>query len=116
MPSIVESIIFLPQSIARIKFVLPDAFAPVSYTHLDVYKRQAIGFALIKLAAFMILSGRIAGEEIGSLLTEAPDGTKKQLPSAVYALALLAGAALLAAAYTMAICGFSWNNVAHRCV
>ena len=73
----------------------------------------AIGFALIKLAAFMILSGRIAGEEIGSLLTEAPDGTKKQLPSAVYALALLAGAALLAAAYTMAICGFSWNNVAH---
>ena len=29
----------------------------------------AIGFALIKLAAFMILSGRIAGEEIGSLLT-----------------------------------------------
>ena len=66
----------------------------------------AIGFALIKLAAFMILSGRIAGEEIGSLLTEAPDGTKKQLPSAVYALALLAGAALLAAAYTMAICGF----------
>lgn len=66
----------------------------------------AIGFALIKLAAFMILSGRIAGEEIGSLLTEAPDGTKKQLPSAVYALALLAGAALLAAAYIMAICGF----------
>lgn len=73
----------------------------------------AIGFAVIKLAAFMILSGRIAGEEIGSLLTEAPDGTKKQLPSAVYALALLAGTALLAAAYTMAIRGFSWNAVSH---
>ena len=61
----------------------------------------------------MILQRAHRGEEIGSLLTEAPDGTKKQLPSAVYALALLAGAALLAAAYTMAICGFSWNNVAH---
>lgn len=33
----------------------------------------AIGFALIKLAAFMILSRRIAGEEIGDLLTEPPD-------------------------------------------
>lgn len=71
----------------------------------------AIGFALIKLAAFMILSRRIAGEEIGDLLTEPPDGTKKELPSAVYALALLTGTILLAAAYAMAICGFSWNRV-----
>ncbi len=73
----------------------------------------AIGFALIKLAAFMILSRRIAGEEIGDLLTEPPDGTKKELPSAVYALALLTGTILLAAAYAMAICGFSWNRVSH---
>lgn len=71
----------------------------------------AIGFALIKLAAFMILSRRIAGEEIGDLLTDPPDGTKKELPSAVYALALLTGIILLAAAYAMAICGFSWNRV-----
>ncbi len=73
----------------------------------------AIGFALIKLAAFMILSRRIAGEEIGDLLNETPDGTKKELPSAVYALALLTGIILLAAAYAMAICGFSWNRVSH---
>ena len=73
----------------------------------------AIGFALIKLAAFMILSRRIAGEEIGDLLTEPPDGTKKELPSAVYALALLTGIILLAASYAMAICGFSWNRVSH---
>lgn len=73
----------------------------------------AIGFALIKLAAFMILSRRIAGEEIGDLLTDPPDGTKKELPSAVYALALLTGIILLAAAYAMAICGFSWNRVSH---
>ena len=59
----------------------------------------AIGFALIKLAAFMILSRRIAGEEIGDLLTDPPDGTKKELPSAVYALALLTGIILLAASY-----------------
>lgn len=71
----------------------------------------AIGFALIKLAAFMILSRRIAGEEIGDLLTDPPDGTKKELPSAVYALALLTGIILLAASYAMAICGFSWNRV-----
>lgn len=73
----------------------------------------AIGFALIKLAAFMILSRRIAGEEIGDLLNETPDGTKKELPSAVYALALLTGIILLAASYAMAICGFSWNRVSH---
>lgn len=73
----------------------------------------AIGFALIKLAAFMILSRRIAGEEIGDLLTDPPDGTKKELPSAVYALALLTGIILLAASYAMAICGFSWNRVSH---
>ena len=40
----------------------------------------AAGFILIKLAAFLILSGRIARQEIGSLLVEMPEGVKKQLP------------------------------------
>jgi len=41
----------------------------------------AVGFYLIKFIAFLILSGKIASQEIGSLLVETPEGTKKDLPS-----------------------------------
>lgn len=71
----------------------------------------AAGFMLIKLIAFFILSIKIGRQQIGALLVETPDGTKKQLPSAVYALAMLAGALCLAAAYRMAIRGDSWNGI-----
>jgi len=37
----------------------------------------AVGFYLIKFIAFLILSGKIASQEIGSLLVETPEGTKK---------------------------------------
>ena len=63
----------------------------------------AVGFLLIKLLASLILSGKIVREEIGALLTETPEGTKKQRPAAVYAAALVLGTALLAGAYTFAI-------------
>ena len=46
---------------------------------------------------------------IGALLTETPEGTKKQRPAAVYAIALVLGIALLAAAYTLAIRGLAWS-------
>jgi len=45
----------------------------------------AVGFYLIKFIAFLILSGKIASQEIGSLLVETPEGTKKDLPSVAYA-------------------------------
>lgn len=71
----------------------------------------AAGFLLIKLMAFLILSGKISRQEIGSLLTETPDGTKKQMPGVIYALALLAGVVCLGTAYYMAISGMSWQQI-----
>ena len=70
-----------------------------------------MGFLLIKLLASLILSGKIVREEIGALLTETPEGTKKQRPAVVYAAALVLGIALLAAAYTLAIGGRAWSGL-----
>lgn len=71
----------------------------------------AAGFLVIKLLASLILSGKIVREEIGALLTETPEGTKRQRPAAVYAAALVLGAALLAGAYTSAIRGYAWSSL-----
>lgn len=71
----------------------------------------AVGFLAIKLLASLILSGKIVREEIGALLTETPEGTKRQRPAAVYAAALVLGAALLAGAYTFAIRGYAWSGL-----
>ncbi len=71
----------------------------------------AVGFLAIKLLASLILSGKIVRQEIGALLTETPEGTKKQRPAAVYAAALVLGAALLAGAYTFAILGYAWSSL-----
>lgn len=71
----------------------------------------AVGFLAIKLLASLILSGKIVREEIGALLTETPEGTKKQRPAAVYAAALVLGVALLAAAYALAIGGRAWSDM-----
>lgn len=71
----------------------------------------AVGFLLIKLLASLILSGKIVREEIGALLTETPESTKKQRPAAVYAAALVLGIALLAGAYTFAIRGYAWSGL-----
>ena len=40
----------------------------------------AVGFLAIKLLASLILSGKIVRQEIGALLTETPEGTKKAAP------------------------------------
>lgn len=74
----------------------------------------AVGFLAIKLLASLILSGKIVRQEIGALLTETPEGTKQQRPAAVYAAALVLGAALLAGAYTFAIRGYAWSGL--RCM
>lgn len=71
----------------------------------------AVGFLAIKLLASLILSGKIVRQEIGALLTETPEGTKKQRPAVVYAAALVLGAALLAGAYTFAILGYAWSSL-----
>ena len=71
----------------------------------------AVGFLAIKLLASLILSGKIVRQEIGALLTETPEGTKKQRPAAVYTAALVLGIALLAGAYTFAIRGYAWSSL-----
>lgn len=71
----------------------------------------AVGFLAIKLLASLILSGKIVREEIGALLTETPEGTKRQRPAVVYAAALVLGIALLAGAYTFAIRGYAWSGL-----
>ena len=71
----------------------------------------AAGFLLIKLAAFLILSSRISRQEIGSLLAEKPDGTRKQMPSSLYAAAILSGILWLAGSYTLAVQGKAWSGI-----
>lgn len=71
----------------------------------------AAGFLLIKLAAFLILSGRVARQEIGSLLVEMPEGVKKQLPGPVYGAAAAAGLICLGIVWWMASTGISWLNL-----
>ena len=71
----------------------------------------AAGFLAIKFAAFVILSGRIARREIGTLLTPPAAGTKKQLPGAFYALAFLTGVVFLGTACVLAIRRIAWSSV-----
>ena len=71
----------------------------------------AAGFFIIKLAAFLILSAKISRQEIGSLLSEKPEETKRQYPAFVYGLALLAGILCLGTAYYLAIRGMSWSQI-----
>lgn len=69
----------------------------------------AVGFLLIKFAAFLILSMKLCRQEIGSLLVDAPDGVKKQMPTCFYAAAILFGIICLAIAYALAIHGEAWS-------
>ncbi|MGJ4851173.1 FtsX-like permease family protein [Bacillota bacterium Meth-B3] len=71
----------------------------------------AAGFLLIKLAAFLLLSGKFAATEIGTLLSAAPEGAKKQRSATWYRVALAAGVPVLAAAYALAIGGKAWYSL-----
>lgn len=83
----------------RIFFSLPAAIG------------AAIGFFVIKLVAFLLLSGFFVRREIGDLLLPTPVSAKKHLPKPIYAAFLLCGVALLIHAYHAAIQGESWLDV-----
>ena len=78
---------------------------------LEAVLWTAAGFFIIKLAAFLILSAKISRREIGSLLAERPEETRRQLPAPVYALSLLGGILCLGTAYYLAIRGMSWYQI-----
>ena len=75
-----------------------------------------VGFILIKLAAFVILSGKLARKQIGDLLVDVPDTEKKQLPAPVYGVSAVLGLAALIAAYYQGISGYSWISVKYMAV
>lgn len=78
---------------------------------LDALLGTSVGFLLIKLIAFLILSGKIAHQEIGALLTPAAVGSKKQMPAMCYAFSFILGIVLLCIAYILAIRGVSWRDI-----
>lgn len=75
-----------------------------------------VGFILIKLAAFVILSGKLARKQIGDLLVDVPETEKKQLPASVYGVSAVLGLAALIAAYYQGINGYSWISVKYMAV
>ena len=70
------------------------------------------GFLAIKLTAFLILSGKVSRQEIGTLLAHSSGNEEKQKPAFVYGICAVLGIIMLAAAYTMAIrsCGTRQND------
>lgn len=66
------------------------------------------GFLAIKLTAFLILSGKISRQEIGTLLAHSSGNEKKQKRAFVYGICTVLGVIMLTAAYTMAIQGIAW--------
>lgn len=69
------------------------------------------GFLAVKFAVFLILSGKVARQEVLGLLGDLPEGAKKEYPLKIYEAAGGAGILCLAAAWGMAVSGFSWNSL-----
>lgn len=68
------------------------------------------GFLFIKLGAFLLLSGRVARQQIGQLLAEEPAAAGRELPRIVYGAELLAGLVCVVRACTMAVKGVIWSG------
>lgn len=75
-----------------------------------------VGFVAIKLAAFLILSGKLARKQIGDLLADTPETEKKQLPAPVYGVSAVLGLVALVIAYCQGIGGYSWISVKYMAV
>ena len=71
-----------------------------------------VGFVVIKLLAFIILSFKLARKEVGTLLADAPDNIKKRKHPAFYLISSILGIIFLSAAYALAISGYAWDRPA----
>ncbi len=74
--------------------------------------KAALGFLLVKFAAFLILSGNISKQEIGALLADMPEGGRKQPSLPVCRISLSLGGLLLLAGCALAVSGRAWQNIA----
>lgn len=84
--------------------------------HQTTFSLKAIllttaGFAIVKLAAFLILSFKLAQKEVGSLLADAPDNVRKKGYPALQAVILVMGVVLLILAYRKGITGTAWERI-----
>lgn len=70
-----------------------------------------LGFLGIKIFAFIILSSRISGMEIGKLLSPTPEHAKHQRSASIYIGCLLIGMLCLSVAYLFAIRGIAWTSL-----
>lgn len=70
-----------------------------------------LGFLLVKISAFLLLSAKYAGKEPAELLHYQPSGLKKQHPRLAYVLSLVLGLIMLARAYHLGVSGRAWVSV-----
>lgn len=70
-----------------------------------------LGFLGIKILAFIILSSRISGKEIGKLLSPTPEHAKHQRSAGIYIVCLLIGMLCLSVAYLFAMKGIAWTSL-----
>ena len=69
-----------------------------------------LGFLVIKLFAFLILSGNITRQEISSLMAPISNNAQRQKPTFIYVFSAIFGIAMLVAAYLLAIQGIAWQK------
>jgi putative ABC transport system permease protein len=70
-----------------------------------------VGFLVIKLVAFLILSEKISHQEIRCLLSPPSKNVKKQKSAIVYGISAICGVGMLVSAYILATCGTAWQQL-----
>ena len=78
---------------------------------LDAVLWTMAGFLAIKLAAFLILSGKISKQEIGLLLADMPEGSRRKFSPFVYQVSMMVGILCLAGGCVLAVNGMAWQKI-----
>lgn len=78
---------------------------------LDAVLWTMAGFLTIKLAAFLILSGKISKQEIGLLLADMPEGSRRKFSPFVYQVSMMVGILCLAGGCVLAVNGMAWQKI-----
>ncbi len=78
---------------------------------LDAVLWTMTGFLTIKLAAFLILSGKISKQEIGLLLADMPEGSRRKFSPFVYQVSMMVGILCLAGGCVLAVNGMAWQKI-----